>query len=333
MCYDSVSRFHRLTKGAPMSWRLQTLGVCAAGFTLLSAAALAEDRVALVIGNSAYRSVPALDNPANDAKAVAELLIAAGFEVTLVTDLAQSDMRQAIQAFAAKITEKGPGAVAHVFYAGHGVQVDGENFLVPVDARIERESDVPMQAVRLSDLMNTLSAVPSSIRIVVLDACRNNPFSEIRKTTGHGLAIVDAPNGSIVSYSTAPGFEAEDGAGDHSPFTAALLATAKEPGLPIEQAFKRVRLAVNQATSGRQTPWESSSLTRDFSFFGGAASASGQTPVVKTTAVEPQAAVPQSRGKPAGFWRKEIRAREPAQAYELVLKEDTAEAYQDFLAV
>src|SRR5205085_5559898 len=132
------------------------------------------------------------------------------------------------------------------FYAGHGVQVDGENFLVPVDAHIGREADVPLQAMRLGDVMNALAAVPSKTRIVILDACRNNPFSNINKTAGRGLAIVDAPNGSLVAYSTAPGAEAEDGAGANSPFTAAFTRVATERGLPIELALKRVRLAVNQ---------------------------------------------------------------------------------------
>ena len=120
-------------------------------------------------------------------------------------------MRTTVGAFAAKVARAGSDTVALVYYAGHGVQIDGENFLVPVDVRISREADVPLQAFRLADLMNTLSSVPSAMRIVMLDACRNNPFSEINKTAGRGLAIVDAPVGSIVSYSTSPGAEAEDG--------------------------------------------------------------------------------------------------------------------------
>ena len=173
----------------------------------------AENRLALVIGNSGYQSVPVLPNPANDAKAMAELLSSAGFDVVSAPDLTQSNMRLTIGEFADRVAGKGQDTVALVFYAGHGLQVDGDNYLVPVDARILREADVPLQTVRLADLMNALAAVPSKARIVMLDACRNNPFSEINKVTGRGLAIVDAPPGSFVSYSTSPGTEALDGEG------------------------------------------------------------------------------------------------------------------------
>ena len=210
--------------------------------------ALAENRMALVIGNSSYTSVSALPNPANDAKAMATFLSSAGFQVMQAPNLTQSEMRRTVGNFARMVADKGPDTVALVFYAGHGVQVDGENFLIPIDAQIEREADVPLQAMRLVDVMNALSAIPSKSNIVILDACRNNPFSAINKTAGRGLAMVDAPKGSLVSYSTAPGTEALDGDGANSPFTTALMQIGQEPGLPIEQALKRVRLAVSKAT-------------------------------------------------------------------------------------
>src|SRR5215216_3568499 len=215
--------------------------IAALALGMTSGAAVAENRIALIIGNSTYETVTALPNPANDAKAMAELLTAAGFEVISAPNLAQNEMRQAISNFAGIVAGKGPDTVTLLFYAGHGLQVDGENFLVPIDARIQREADVPLQSMRLADVMNTLAAVPSKTRIVILDACRNNPFSDINKTTGRGLAIVDAPTGSLVSYSTAPGTEAQDGDAANSPFTAALLKIGREPGLPIEQALKRDR--------------------------------------------------------------------------------------------
>ena len=229
--------------------------------------AMAENRIALVIGNSNYTTVTALPNPANDAKAMATFLTSAGFEVVQAPDLTQSDLRRTIGNFARTAAAKGPDTVVLVFYAGHGLQVDGENFLVPVDAQIEREADVPLQAMRLADVMNALSTIHSKSTVVILDACRNNPFSAINKTGGRGLAIVDAPNGSLVSYSTAPGTEALDGDGRNSPFTAALTKIGHEPGLPIEQLLKRVRLDVSNATASQQFPWESSSLTVDFSSF------------------------------------------------------------------
>ncbi|WP_170149709.1 caspase family protein [Rhodoplanes roseus] len=300
--------------------------------------AFAESRVALVIGNSSYQSVPALPNPANDSKAMADLLRSADFEVITARDLGQSEMRRAIGNFTRKVAGKGSDTVALVYYAGHGLQVDGDNYLVPVDAQISRESDVPLQTMRLADLMNALAAVPVKTRIVMLDACRNNPFSEIGKASGRGLAIVDAPNGTIVSYATAPGSEAEDGEGKNSPYTSAFLGVAREPGLPIEQAFKRVRYAVHQATDGRQTPWESSSLTGDFAFFKGPA---------ETTGVTSASAGPATGGASAGTqvaslgggpltrsadgWRGELQQKSAREAYEIVIREDQLEAYQAYL--
>jgi hypothetical protein len=288
----------------------------------------AETRMALVIGNSHYRSVSALPNPANDAKAVGELLTSAGFQIISASDLSLADMRVAIREFISLVSDKGADTVALVFFAGHGLQVDGENYLVPVDADIKRESDVPIEALRLGDVMNALSGAPARTRIVILDACRNNPFSDINKTAGRGLAIVDAPNGSIVAYSTAPGSEAEDGIGANSPFTAAFTSVAKEPGLPIELALKRVRLAVNQLTNGRQTPWESSSLSVDFSFFPGSAGSQVSSKADKQTAAGGQPAT-----KPAGFWRTALQAKSESAAYDLVIQEDAIDGYQEFVAL
>ena len=310
-----------------------SLGICVAlalGSWISLTTALAESRHALVIGNSAYQTVPALPNPANDAKAITEFLKSAGFEVTSVNNLTLGDMRQAISQFADTLAGKGPDAVAAVYYAGHGLQVDGENFLVPIDATIVREADVPLQTLRLVDLMNALAAIPSKSRIVMLDACRNNPFSEINKVTGRGLAIVDAPPGTIISYATSPGSEALDGDGANSPYTTAILAAAKEPGLPVEQAFKRVRFAVNSATNKQQLPWESSSLTSDFSFFPGAS----DTPQVTQASVRPTG-TPGARAssRSVDAWKRELQRRPPTEAYELVIKEDLVEAYQAYLAL
>src|SRR3954469_14804428 len=246
--------------------------------------AFAENRLALVIGQSAYRSVPALPNPANDAKAVTQMLTDSGFEVSSAGDLSQTQLRETVSEFAGKIAARGADTIALVFYAGHGLQIDGENFLVPIDVDPKRESDIPMQAVRLNDILNTLTSVPSKMRFLLLDSCRNNPFPEI-KSAGRGLAIVDAKIGApntFLSFSTSPGAEAEDGAGANSPYTTALLAAAKESNIPFEETFKRVRLAINKATDGRQTPWDSSSLTEDFRFSGAAVAGPKLASVKKT---------------------------------------------------
>jgi hypothetical protein len=297
------------------------IAVIAAVCVLGSRAALSENRVALVIGQSAYRTVTPLPNPANDAKVMAGLLTAAGFDVTAAPDLTQNDLRQAISDFAAKVATKGSDTVALVFYAGHGVQIDGENYLVPVDVNLARELDVPLQSVRLNDLMNALASVPSKTRIIMLDACRNNPFGEINKTAGHGLAIVDVragAAGTFISYSTSPGMEALDGGGANSPYTTALLTAAKEPGLPIEEAFKRVRVSVNKVTDGQQTPWESSSLVGEFYFFPGAATVAQKPASIERTTAD---------------WRAELASKPVTVAYEIVIGADTIEAYEAFAAL
>ncbi|MBI5263596.1 MAG: caspase family protein [Bradyrhizobium sp.] len=300
-----------------------------------SQTAQAEKRLALVIGQSAYRSVVALPNPANDARKMTEMLGNAGFEVTATSDLTQNDMRGAVGDFAAKIAASGPDTVALMFYAGHGLQIDGENYLLPVDVDPKRETDIPLQAVRLTDVMNTLGALPTRMRIIMLDACRNNPFPAINNTAGHGLAIVDTKAGaagSFISYSTSPGAVAEDGSGENSPYTTALLTVAREPNVPIEEAFKRVRVAVNDATEGRQIPWESSSLTTDFRFFGDQA-ASGRAQQGVTDQAKAGAAKPQGATRSADDWRKELKGKDPRVAYQLVIADDTVPAYEAFVAL
>jgi hypothetical protein len=273
-----------------------------------------EQRVALVIGNSNYRNAPQLANPDNDAQSMAQFLNSAGFEVVEATDLTQNDMIKVVQDFAAQVQAHGPNTVAMVYYAGHGVQLAGENYLVPVDAKIATANDLVNDSVRLVDVMATLEAIPSRMRIVVLDACRNNPFPAINDA-GRGLAIVDAPNGSIVGYSTAPGSQALDGDGAHSPYTSAFLQLAREPNVPIEQLFKRVRLEVAHSTDGAQTPWESSSLTSDFYFFGDTAVAATHPPV----------------HGPVVQMASNLPSRSVRQAYDFVLSEGSPEYYQEFI--
>lgn len=293
-----------------------------AAMVLTAHPAAAENRLALVIGQSAYRAVTPLPNPASDARAMTQMLGDAGFEVLTASDLSQTEMREKAGEFAAKIAEKGPDTIALIFYAGHGLQVDGENFLVPVDLDPKREADIPLQAVRLNDIINTLTSVPSRMRIVLLDACRNNPFPAINKTVGHGLAIVDAKvaaPGTFLSFSTSPGAEAEDGTGADSPYTTALLSVSRQPGLSIEEAFKRVRLEVNKMTNGRQTPWDSSSLTDSFQFFPGASEAASP-------------AVSKSK-RTVAEWRSELKGKTAEQAHELIVGDGSDQAYEAFLGL
>lgn len=273
-----------------------------------------EQRVALVIGNSNYQNAPQLANPDNDAQSMAQFLNSAGFEVVAATDLTQNDMLRVVQDFSAKVSARGPNTVAMVYYAGHGVQLAGENYLVPVDAKVSSQTELVNNSVRLVDVMSTLETIPSRMRIVILDACRNNPFPSVNDA-GRGLAIVDAPNGSIVGYSTAPGAEALDGTGGHSPYTQAFLNVAREPNVPIEQLFKRVRLEVNQTTSGAQIPWESSSLTSDFTFFGDTAVAANRAPL----------------NAPVVQMAANLPSRSTRQAYDYVVSEGRPEYYQEFI--
>jgi hypothetical protein len=274
----------------------------------------AEQRVALVIGNSNYQNAAQLANPGNDAQSMAELLNTAGFEVISATNLTQNDMVRVVQDFSAKVAAHGPNTVAMVYYAGHGVQLEGENYLIPIDAKVASPSELVGDSLRLVDVMATLEAIPSRIRIVMLDACRNNPFPSV-VDAGRGLAIVDAPNGSIVGYSTAPGTEAQDGSDGHSPYTSAFLRLAREPNLPIEQLFKRVRLEVNHATEGVQTPWESSSLTSEFFFFGDTAVAATRPP----------------EHGPVVQMASNLPMRSVRQAYDYVLAEGSPAYYQEFI--
>jgi len=298
--------------------RQLALACAVAGASLACAPvdAFAQDRFALVIGNSKYKSVSPLANPARDANAVAALLKDAGFQVASAIDLDKASMSKVIRFFTTSIADKPDNTVALIYFAGHGVQVDGENFLIPVDASIAREADVPLEAMRMGDLMSMLENVRAKTRIVILDACRDNPFGDIAKTAPRGLALVNAPAGTLVAYSTSPGHTADDGAGSNSPFAQALLKSAREPGLPIETALKNVRLAVHGTTGGRQTPWEVSALTEPFSFFPGA------TPVKAP-----------DKEKSAEEWRKELQAASPRDAFAIAVREDDVVVYEQYLAL
>ncbi|HEY2929002.1 caspase family protein [Piscinibacter sp.] len=234
-----------------------------------------ERRVALVIGNSDYR-VGALKNPVNDAQAVAGSLRALGFDVALRENTSLRDMIEAFRQFS--LTAR-TARVRVVFYAGHGVQVKGRNYLLPVDTEIRGEDEVPAKSADLNELLDRLGAMQQGINVVILDACRNNPFSgavivgpdgrrlKFRGATPAGLAPVEAPLGSMVAFSTAPGGVALDNPGEkNSLYTKHLLNFMQSPGLPVELLFKQVRLSVARETGRVQVPWESSSLTGDFCF-------------------------------------------------------------------
>jgi hypothetical protein len=244
---------------------LKTLAVFAA-FASFGATAQApgDIRVALVIGNSAYAGALALPNPANDARAMSETLKELGFEVIELRDGSRAQMAEAISRTQGAL--KGKQGVGMLYYAGHGLQSDARNYMVPVDAKIAKPADLAGQTLDVSTVIEAFKAAGNRMNIVVLDACRDNPFGGI--TTGKGLAPLDAPSGTFLAYATAPGNVAEDGdvKSGNGLYTQYLLQELKKPQARIEDVFKRVRFAVRKASSGRQIPWESTSLEDDFQF-------------------------------------------------------------------
>ena len=219
-------------------------------------------RFALVIGNSRYAEAP-LKNPANDASAIAEELKRFGFAVSMQLDARRSAMEEGIRAFNQGVArQKGVGLF---YFAGHGLQLSWRNFLVPVDAVLDHAESVPRQAIDLTTLLDGLNKAGNPMNIVILDACRDNPFGSELKT-GKGLSQMDAPLGTLLAYATAPGNVASDGASANGLYTEHLLREMRTPEARIEDVFKRVRLGVRRASNGRQIPWESTSLEEDFYF-------------------------------------------------------------------
>lgn len=224
-------------------------------------------RVALVIGNGAYAgSLGRLANPVADAQLIARNLRALGFDVELVTDADQRGMKQAIARLGRRVATAGKGAAGLFYYAGHGVQAKGVNYLIPTGAQPETEADLDLDAVAADAVMSQLADAGAATSIVILDACRNMPLARGTRGGTRGLARMDAPGGSYIAYSTAPGQEAADGTGTHSPFATAFATEMQKPGAPIETVLRNVRASVHAATGGKQTPWDASSLFTTFTF-------------------------------------------------------------------
>jgi uncharacterized caspase-like protein len=226
--------------------------------------AATEQRIALVIGNSAYSSGP-LKNPVNDAADMAALLKKLEFSVTLKKNATLQEMEEAIESFGNRLKRGGVGLFC---YAGHGVQVNGTNYLLPIGAKINKEADVKYRAVDANKILDEMATANNGLNIVMLDACRDNPFARSFRSASRGLAIVSsAPSGTFISYSTSPGNVARDGDRRNSPYTAALLQYLQAPGLSISDVFINVRAKVKKETG--QVPWELSSLEGQFYFMPG----------------------------------------------------------------
>ncbi len=214
------------------------------------------ERVALIIGNAAYKSAP-LNNPVNDARLLANTLRGLDFEVTERTNATRPQMRQAIDEFGGKLRD---GMIAIFYYSGHGMQVNGNNYMIPVDASIHTEQDVEDDGVNVGRLLGKMEDIKDGLNIVILDACRDNPYKRSFKSDTQGLAFMNAPSGTIIAYATAPGKTAADGMGANSPYMESLSQTIVQPGLRIDDVFMRVGNDVERKTGGKQVPWKSDNL-------------------------------------------------------------------------
>ncbi len=286
----------------------------------LSTSALA-GRHAFVVGNSAYRHATPLPNPANDAGDIARRLESLGYRVTLGLDLSRAALLERFQTFTRTLRADD---LALIFYAGHGLQISGENYLVPVDAQLVDQEHARTTLISLNALMTDLSRATRN-RIVILDACRNNPFIEeiarsatTRGATTRGLARVYAGVGSYIAYSTQPGNVALDGTGRNSPFTSALLGHIGERGADVHAVMRRVRAKVQELTQAQQIPWENSSLIEDVSFADSAVAAASPAPA------------PQSAPKSAA---SETAGREPALTQRLHYVDGLDPKGDNFLAL
>ena len=285
--------------------------VLATAFLLLASLAAgavrAEPRLALVIGQGAY-AAGELPTAVNDAALVGQTLTSAGFEVVQGRDLNQGDLRRIIRDFLDGVQTATPDTTVVIYVAGHALQVEGEDYLVPTDARIARESDIPIEGYRVSDIIRSLSATPGATRLVILDAARAYPLPPGGQGLARGLAIVEPPPSFLVAFSAAPGAVAPEGQGPYGAYATALVEMMREPGIDPAGLFARVRLRVHEITRGRQTPWHAANLNAPFTFF---------EPVEATAA--------------APVRERRIASASAEDAYSFAVEQDTIQAYQDFL--
>ncbi|WP_223977031.1 caspase domain-containing protein, partial [Bradyrhizobium sp. RD5-C2] len=270
-----------------------------------------EKRLALVVGNGAYQA-GALQTAANDAGLIAQTLQAAGFDVVGARDLDGETLRKSFRDFIQKVQDAGPNAVAFVYLAGYGVQLTGENYFVPVDAKIARDTDIPVEAIRLSDYSHQLSALPIKAGVIVLDAARSNPFAKDGQPLAGGLALVDPDPKLLIAFNSAPGTVAPDGAPPYGPYAQALAEMIRAGGLTLPEVFDRVRLRVNEMTKGAEIPWNAQKVDAPFMFF-------ERKPDAPPQQVD------------AGLRTKPIRDFPAQDAYAAALERDTLQGYEDYL--
>jgi uncharacterized caspase-like protein len=276
-----------------------------------------EKRIALVVGNGAYSKSP-LATTANDAGLIAQTLQAAGFDVVGARDLDGDTLRKSLRDFIQKAQASGPGTVAMIYLAGYGVQLAGENYFIPVDSNISRDTDIPTEALRISDYARQLASIPLKANIVVLDAARAQPFIEGgQQPIASGLALVEPDPNMLIAFNAAPGTVAPEEPGPYGIYAQSLAEMIRTGGLSLPEVFDRIRLRVNEASKGAQVPWDDQKVTAQFAFFERA-----------PDAPPPQAAPDQV----AAIRDKPIRDLGVQDAYAAALERDTLPAYEEFLA-
>jgi uncharacterized caspase-like protein len=273
-----------------------------------------EKRIALVVGNGAYAKSP-LATAANDAGLIAQTLQAAGFDVVGARDLDGDTLRRSFRDFIQKAEASGPGTVAMVYLAGYGIQLAGENYFIPVDSSISRDTDIPTEGLRINDYVRQLASLPLKANIVVLDAARPQPFIEGGQPIASGLALVEPEAHMLVAFNAAPGTVAPSEQGSYGVYAQSLAEMIRTGGLPLPEVFNRLRLRVNDASKGALVPWHAEKIDAPFMFFDRAPDAPAPAPADQVAAI---------RSKP-------IRDLGAQDAYAAALERDTMPAYEDFL--
>lgn len=274
-----------------------------------------EKRIALVVGNGAYAKSP-LATAANDAGLIAQTLQAAGFDVVGARDLDGDSLRKSFRDFVQKAEASGPGTVAMVYLAGYGLQLAGENYFIPVDSTINRDTDIPIEGLRISDYIRQLAALPLKAGIIVLDAARQQPFIEGGQQIASGLALVEPDANMLIAFNAAPGTIAPVEQGSYGVYAQSLAEMIRTGGLPLPEVFNRLRLRVNEASKGAQVPWDAQKVDASFMFFDRA----------------PDAPAPAAPDQAAAMRDKPIRDLGVQEAYTAALDRDTLQGYEDFLS-
>jgi uncharacterized caspase-like protein len=303
-------RMHKLSKISLF------LAILAIVFSSPAGAAPSEKRLALVIGNSSYRA-KALATPVNDAALIAQTLQAAGFDVMGARDLDEDLLRQTFSDFIESVAKAGPDTVAAVYFAGYALQLEGENYLVPIDADITTAPEIPLRALRLSELTHALAALRLKATFLILDAARASPFSLSGQPPASGLAWVEPETNMLIAFSATPGTVSPDVREGYGPYAKALAEMIREGGLTLTNLFDRVRLRVNELTKGAQVPWDTSKIETKFTFF------------ARAPGAPPRADSPEHT---AWMRSQPMRSLGAHDAYMVALTRDTFDGYADFLA-